>query len=190
MRPGDGEICDGLDDDCDGLVDELGAHCTAAQRQSLRPVRHSANGRAIIHVEKYVGAVDLTGVNIWQDTIAGTSYPAGIEQEVQSILVRNWMGTSSFQVYGQIDLYFPPEVTVLGWIADFQQGGPINRALDPVFSTVPGGLGISATPNTQFENNDWATATSSSASFSTFISTAADEARLLISYDPAVLTLI
>jgi hypothetical protein len=98
------------------------------------------------------------------------------------------MGTNSYDVAGRIDMTFPPEVTVLGWVIDFVgPDGPINRAWDSTFSPVPGGLLIPETTNTHFEAMDWAVAGVGFAQTYMFIAAAADEARLLISYDPDLL---
>ncbi len=187
--PGSVETCDGEDNDCDGETDEAGAtpvNCDTAPIE-VAPFSNGPDGHLIVHVEKFVDAVDFTGINMWTSVQAGQFDAGGPETNVQSIFVRNWMGTSSSNVIANARFTFPPEVTLVGWVIDYATNGPINRGLDSTFSTVPGGLQPSVS-NVQFEGTaqDYAWIAGDQALFHSYIATAADEARLIVSYDPEV----
>ena len=192
VNPGITEACNAVDDDCDGAVDEIGAtpfQCNSFPTMAAPP-NNSSSGAFLLHVEKFVPSVDLTGTPIYSNSGVGTSTPGGPETNVHSILVRNWQGTSvNGSINAELTMTFPSEVSILGWVVQFQGQTDYVRDLDSTFSVTGQDLSI---PNraTDMElsgsGSDYAYVAFDQAIFeSSAGSGGADEARLLISYDPA-----
>ena len=184
------EVCDGQNNDCDGLTDEPRAtswQCrpdTVLQEQ-LDP---SDEGNLILHVEKFVESVDLTGIPLYQDSTGGVTVDGGPATNVHSVLIRNWQGNATDGVLADAVLTFPPEVTILGWVVDYGSNADLNRALDAVFAVSGQSLQIPGMANTWFgsSSNDWVIVDGQVATFHSILYGAADEARVLVSYDPFV----
>jgi hypothetical protein len=184
------EVCDGLNNDCDEFVDEPRAtswQCrpdTVLQEQ-LDPTEE---GNLILLVEKFVPSVDLAGIPLWLDSAGGVSVDGGVASNVHSVLVRHWQGNNTDGVLVDAELTFPPEVTVLGWVVDFANNADLNRALDAVFAVSGQSLQIPGQPNTWLgaSSDDWVIVDGQAATFHSILYGAADEARVLVSYDPFV----
>ncbi len=185
------EICDAADNDCDGAANEPGATSWQCRPDTVlwEQLDPTVDGNLILHVEKFVPSIDLTGYTLWQDYLGGISTPGGLTTNVHSVFVRNWQGNATNGLVAQAAMTFPPEVTILGWVVDFlADGGDVLRSLDPFFAVSGQSLQIPGEPNTWMNNQgfDWWDVAGQVATFYSSIYGAADEARLLVSYDPAV----
>jgi hypothetical protein len=190
LFPASTEICNGFDDDCDGAIDEPGATSWQCRPDTvlLEQFDSTSEGNLILLVETFVPSVDLTGVELFQDSEAGVSTPGGPLTDVHSILVRNWQGgTTEVVSEGELHMTFPPEVTLLGWVIDFSASSTLNRDLDGTFATSGQSLRVPGkSMNFEPTGLDWITISGQETIIHTAVNSGGDEARLLVSYDPAV----
>jgi large repetitive protein len=173
------ETCDTTDDDCDGAIDEITATPAVCPAGALDvAVEAAGDNNLIVLTERFISSVDLTGYEAFNN-YPTTSTPLGVQSDVQSILFRVYNGTG-IDVTGTAA--FPAGVTILGWIADDDDPRDLQSGLDPLFGV--DGVDYSSTPGGGDMDGATASFVGNTASFHMAATVNADEARLLVSYDP------